>query len=176
MPNGFAYLLGEVAFLALGAAVLGLLCGRYLWPRHIVDTPHIPPPPPLSAMSDLEPALSSLEQRLRASESEVDDLRMAVAQVADHKDAEMGRLESGAIRALDSVILTHREQIDALQDQLEAATAAAREHAEVLEAERLLNQRLRSALGGRDEQIAALSRQLIGTTSASPADRPDSGR
>ncbi|MFZ0161692.1 MAG: hypothetical protein WAL50_21900 [Kineosporiaceae bacterium] len=175
MPNGFSYLLGEVAVLAIAAAVLGLLCGRFLWPRRVVEPAYAQPPPPLSATQDLEPALSGLEQRLRASESEVDQLRLAVAQVADHKDAEMGRLESGAIRALDSVILTHREQIDALQDQLEAATAAAHEHAEVLAAERLLNQRLRAALGGRDERIAALARQLNGDASPIPGDGRDPG-
>jgi len=182
MPNGFSYLLGEVALLAIAAAVLGLLCGRFLWPRRVVEPAYTSPPPPLAAardlepaLSGLEPALSGLEQRLRASESEVDELRLAVAQVADRKDTEMGRLESGAIRALDSVILTHREQIDALQDQLEAATAAAHEHAEVLAAERLLNQRLRAALGGRDERIAALARQLNGDPSAIPRDGRDPG-
>lgn len=175
MPNGFPYLLGEVAVLAIAAAVLGLLCGRFLWPRRVVEPAYAPTPPPLAANQDLEPALSGLEQRLRASESEVDELRLAVAQVADRKDTEMGRLESGAIRALDSVIMTHREQIDALQGQLEAATAAAYEHAEVLAAERLLNQRLRAALGGRDERIAALARQLNADPSPIPRDGRDPG-
>jgi chromosome segregation ATPase len=167
--NGFAYLLTQVATLAVGAAILGLLAGRYLWPRRVVEgapsAPSTTTPPP----SDLEPALVNLEERLRASESEVLELRRAVSEVSDQKDVEMGRLESGAIRALDSVITTHQQQLASLRDQLDAATETAREHEERLEAERLLSERLRTVLATRDEHIAELTQQLNGRSSEVPS-------
>lgn len=171
MLTGLPYLFAQVALLAVGAAILGLLGGRYLWAgrqRERVSDPGRPGAAIASdtspaAPADLEPALSGLEQRLRASESEVEDLRQAMSQIADRKDTEMGRLESGAIRALDTVILTHQEQIAALEARLEATELAATEQAELLAAERVLGQRLRAALDSRDSRIAALSRQLNGS-------------
>lgn len=67
----------QLSVLALGSGLLGLACGRYLWPRQVGATgPHLRQ---TSAPTDLEPALTELETRLRASESEVEALRQAMA-------------------------------------------------------------------------------------------------
>ncbi|MFN8081488.1 MAG: hypothetical protein U0Q19_18185 [Kineosporiaceae bacterium] len=190
--TGFAYLFTQVAALAAVSALVGLLVGRYLLPRHPGSvTVHpggsptpaagIPTSPPTPAhgldSDDLEPALSKLERRLRTSEAQVDDLRRAVAQVSDHKDAEMGRIEVGAIRALDSVISTHQQQLNELQSQLNLATRTAREQEERFEAERLLAERLRTVISARDERIAELSNQLSGKGSAvANGHREDAGQ
>ena len=191
--TGFAYLFTQVAALAALSALVGLLVGRHLLPRRRSSAR--PPAPQEAPTSDvgtsrssgltpahgldtdyLEPALSKLERRLRASEAEVDDLRRAVAQVSDHKDAEMGRIEVGAIRALDSVISTHQQQLNELQSQLETATRTAREQEERFEAERLLAERLRTVISARDERITELSNQLSTKGSATAnGHRDDSG-
>lgn len=190
--TGFAYLFTQVAALAAVSALVGLLVGRYLLPRptgsvaarsggNLTPAGGIPTLPLTPAhgldSGDLEPALSKLERRLRTSEAEVDDLRRAVAQVSDHKDAEMGRIEVGAIRALDSVISAHQQQLSELQSQLDLATRTAREQEERFEAERLLAERLRTVISARDERIAELSNQLSGKGSAvANGHREDAGQ
>jgi hypothetical protein len=77
----FTLLMLQIGLLALATGVLGLLCGRYLWPRQVIVTPPARVPEPLT--DDLEPALSDLEERLQASESQVAQLRRAVTQVTD---------------------------------------------------------------------------------------------
>lgn len=158
--TGFWLLCVQLSVLALSAATLGLIVGRYLVPRRGTD-PAEPRPaaaaatagtgpedgdPTDSSQMDLEPALASLEQRLLTSESEVEELHRALAQVADRKDAEIGRLESGAIRALDTVMESHQHHMAALQRQLDAATARLRAFEQVVEAEQLRKPRPRQEL------------------------------
>ncbi len=81
MTRSFPLLVLPIALLALATGVLGLLCGRYIWPRYV--TVEVPPPQPPPPSNDLEPALSDLEDRLQISESEVAQLRRAMTQVSD---------------------------------------------------------------------------------------------
>jgi hypothetical protein len=155
MIDGFFYLLAQTALLLIAAAVLGVLIGRFLWPRRPVA-----PPAELRALIGAEPALAHLEQRLATSEAEVQDLRVAVTTIEDRKEAEMGRLESGAIEALDSLIATHQKRQLALETQLQAAKSAARYQERELEAERRRSLRLQAALTERDERIAALVEEV----------------
>jgi hypothetical protein len=74
----------QVALLALVSGALGGLCGRYVWPRY-TNLPGTTSPP---ASHDLDPALSDLEERLLASESQLEQLRTAVAQALDEPSDE----------------------------------------------------------------------------------------
>jgi hypothetical protein len=89
VSENFLLLIVQLALFGLTTGGLGLLCGRYLWPRYVVE--EVPTPAGTSA-DDLEPALSDLEQRLRASESEMLQVRKAVARASDDKgDPRTGR-------------------------------------------------------------------------------------
>ena len=87
MTRSFPLLVLQLTLLGLTTGVLGLLCGRYLWPRYVVK--QVPAPPSTSA-DDLEPALADLEHRLQASESEMQQVRRAVARASDDKDGSDG--------------------------------------------------------------------------------------
>lgn len=89
MGENFPLLIVQLTLFGLATGGLGLLCGRYLWPRSVVA--EVPTPAATSA-DDLEPALSDLEQRLRASESEMLQVRRAVARASDDK----GEARSGS--------------------------------------------------------------------------------
>lgn len=89
----------QVALPALASGTLGLLCGRYLWPRYVTTDSPAPPPAPPSAPDDLGPALSDIEERLLASESEVRQLRLGVAQVSHDQTDETQEQTPSAERA-----------------------------------------------------------------------------
>lgn len=112
-------------------------------------------------------AVTELEHRLRASRAEVVKLqaealrlKAAVDAVADRKDAEMGRLETAAIEALDSLIASSTKRMTALEEESRLAAAAAREHERDLEEERYRVARLQAALSERDERVALLLQDL----------------
>ena len=153
MLGGFFYLLAQVSGLLALTAVIGILIGHFVWSR---------PPAHVDGggSGDGSPALAHLEQRLVTSESEVANLRAAVASIEDTKEAEMGRLESGAIEALDSLIATHQRRLLILESELQTATSTARDHERELEAERRRSLRLQAALAERDEHLAALAARL----------------
>jgi hypothetical protein len=153
MFDGFFYLLAQTALLLIAATVLGVLIGRFLWPRRQVAFQAAAQQP----LTGAEPALAHLEHRLATSEAEVQNLRTAVTTIEDRKEAEMGRLESGAIEALDSLIATHQRRQLALEAQIQAAKSSARFQERELEAERRRSLRLQAALTERDERIAALT-------------------
>lgn len=89
----FTRLVIQVAVLGLTTGVLGFLCGRYLWPRR--STPASAPPAAAPRSDDLGPALAELEKRLRSSESQVEQLRRAVAQLPDDRPARPGATPGG---------------------------------------------------------------------------------
>jgi predicted RNase H-like nuclease (RuvC/YqgF family) len=104
--------------------------------------------------------VDDLGRRLTASEATVQELRTTVTTITDHKDTEMGRLESRAIQAMDSLIASHQERGHALQARLDTATSQARHQERELEAERRRTLRLQAALVERDERISALTSEL----------------
>jgi tagatose-1,6-bisphosphate aldolase len=87
MSGHFQVLLLQTLLLAVGSGVIGLLCGRYLWPR-CPSTDRRPAPAPMPE-DDLEPTIRDIEQRLLASESQVQQLRAAVSHVSE--DAHQAR-------------------------------------------------------------------------------------
>jgi hypothetical protein len=101
-------------------------------------------------------ALQETRRQLGQAHAEVIRLWRNVQELADRKEAEMGRLESGAIAALESTIAAHREQVAKLQEKLRAAETAAEEHVQELVVERRRSDQLRAALSERYEHIATL--------------------
>lgn len=205
MLAGLRYLVTEVAVLLVVSAGIGLLAGRYLWPRRprgagahglAQPAPHSPAGTPASpagspaspagslhgpasvAPGDLTTAalapsvrhdalVAELERRLQSSRAEVVKLqaealrlKAAVSAVSDRKDAEMGRLETAAIEALDSLIASSTRRTTALEEESRVAAAAARDHELALAEERNRAARLQAALSERDARIAQLLGEL----------------
>ncbi len=150
---GFFYLLSQIALLLGVFVVLSFLAGHYLWPGA----------QRAASRADAETTSAEvvdLERQLSATQATVHELRTTVTTITDHKDAEMGRLESRAIQAMDSLIASHQERVDAMQALLEATRSQARYQERELEAERRHTLRLQAALVERDELIGKLTTDL----------------
>lgn len=96
-------------------------------------------------------------RRLRQAESDLDQARRQVRDLEISKEAELGRLESGAISALESAIAAHREQVARLEEKLRAAQDTIEEHIAELTVERNRSGQLQSALAERDQHIATIT-------------------
>lgn len=176
MFDGLSSLIAQAAVLLAVAVLAGFLTGRYLWPRRQPvqeGTDPVPLPAegtlqtPASQRTEDEATVLQLQARLEEShrrlaqaDEELLRMRAHVQAVADHSEAEMGRLESGAIAALETAIASHREQMEALQAQLRAAEETRREQAQQLDLERRRTAQLQSALAERDEHLATLTANL----------------
>jgi hypothetical protein len=176
MLDGFSHLFVQFALLLALAVLVGVVVGHYAWPRR--PAPKAPvAPPPAPAEAEASARLAVTEQRLaesearlaetgtkladtrrKLSEAHAEVLRMSArAQaMADQKEAEMGRLESGAIAALESTIATHREQVTALELQLHAAEETVKLQQQQLDAESRRAAQLQAALAERDAHVATL--------------------
>ena len=84
-------------------------------------------------------------------------LRLQARELVDQKEAEMGRLESGAIAALESTISAHQEQVTELEAKLAAAERTAEEREREVAAEHRRAQQLQAALAERDQHLATLT-------------------
>ncbi|HET9657367.1 MAG TPA: hypothetical protein VFP72_18590 [Kineosporiaceae bacterium] len=176
MFDGLSSLIAQAAVLLAVAVLAGFLTGRYLWPRQqpAQESPDPLPVPaagtpqaPASRRTEDEAMILELRARLEESyrrlaqaDEELLRMRAHVQAVVDHNEAEMGRLESGAIAALETAIASHREQLEALQVQLRTAEETNREQAQHLDLERRRTTQLQSALAERDEHLATLTANL----------------
>lgn len=183
MLDGFGYLLGQIAVLLVGAMAVGVLAGRYGWPRATpTPTPSTPDrnlpagsparpegrghPQAAAAQPLLAPAVlpaTEAEKRLaetlrRVAEADAEVLRMrAEAQaLANRHEAEMGRLESGALSVLESTIAAHTEHVATLEGQLQEAEERTRQQEQQLDAERRRTGQLQLALTERDAHATDL--------------------
>jgi chromosome segregation ATPase len=107
-------------------------------------------------LNESQSLLTETRRQLGQADAEVARMRLQVRDLEDRKEAEMGRLESGAIAALESAIASHREQVAKLEEKLRAAEHSAAEHIQELDVERRRSARLQTALAERHEHIAAL--------------------
>lgn len=176
MLSGFGYLFGWIALPLTLAVVIGVFLGRFAWPRRDGGRPMTAPPAP--AESEASARLAVAEQRLTETESQLAASQVALAgtrsklseahaevlrmssrarALADQKEVEIGRLESGAIAALESTIATHREQVAGLEAKLKDAQAEAREQSQLLDVERRRTAQLQLALAERDAHLADLT-------------------
>lgn len=101
--------------------------------------------------------LAETRRQLTDADAEVVRLRLQAKELADRKETEMGRLESGAIAALESTIATHQEQVTQLEERLKAALNVAEERGHELVIERRRCEQLQSALAERDQHLANLN-------------------
>jgi septal ring factor EnvC (AmiA/AmiB activator) len=72
-------------------------------------------------------ALGETRRQLSEADAEVVRLRLQTRDLVDRKEMEMGRLESGAIAALESAIETHQKQVTKLEERLQATERAVAE-------------------------------------------------
>jgi hypothetical protein len=238
MLDGLGFLLGQIAVLLVLALVIGLLVGRYVFPRRKVVRAStarmagvVPGPGPgtVSSRPDVgrsgagpdlgaagprtdvgvnadagasagagpeaatDPAetistedaaarLVEMEMRLvdtrrRLAETSAELLRMQAKTqaVADEKEAELGRLESGAVAALESTLAQHRERVAGLEIRLQAAEETVQLQVRQLDVERRRSVQLRAALTERDEHLATPMADLPGRDRREDAVRPAGG-
>lgn len=107
-------------------------------------------------LTESQSMLREARRQLRQADVELVRMRVRVRELADHNETEMGRLESGAIAALDATIAAHREQVAGLEERLRAAESTAEDAAQELIAERRRSAQLQSALNERYQHIATL--------------------
>jgi chromosome segregation ATPase len=182
MFDGVTYLIVQIALLLVVALVVGFLLGHLLWPRS--DDSGVAPDHDLQAarrrVADLQQLLDQareqsdhLHGRLVGAEAEVLRLKEHVQTLADEKETEMGRLESGAIAALESTINKHQQWATGVEQRLHAAEQEVRAAEELLDSERRRAAQLQQALAERDQHLAALSAHQSGDSRpARPAAPP----
>ena len=175
MLSGFGYLFGQIAVLLVLAVVVGVLIGHFVWPRQAKGRLAVPPQAPAEAEASVR--LVVAEQRLaeteskffvaqsavtetrhKLSEAHAEVLRMSsrVQAMSDQKEVEIGRLESGAIAALESTMAAHRDQVADLAARLESARGEVRRQSQLLDVERGRTAQLQAALAERDAHLADL--------------------
>lgn len=188
MLDGLSYLIGQVALLLLIAMALGVVLGRLAWPRQPDAAPggsaspgwSASPgaPDPAELRQELEQAraqINQLHQRLATADTEVLRMRAHAQSLADEKETEMGRLESGAIVALESTMQQHQEQVARLEFRLREAEETARNTERMLDTERRRTAQLQSALAERDQHVATLSADLADRNRADTPPRSEPG-
>jgi hypothetical protein len=164
---GLLYVAGEAAALLALALTVGLLLGRFAWPRRQRRPVGVDPgtevaatgpdPVPLgNAVTDRR-SLDEAERRLWACRAEVTELRATLAELSDRKDLEMARLETAAIEALETTITAHRDRITALEKEVAAGRRQLDDARDATENQRRRAERLAEALAERDTRIAELT-------------------
>jgi hypothetical protein len=146
--DGVAYLAGQIAVPLVLATLAGVLIGHLAWPRRraAVVPPEAPAEPPVEPDADLV-----------AARDEASALRSALARLTDQKDAEIGRLETGAIQAMENTMARSRERIAELEKRLQESVEEVRGLEVRLQSERGRTSRLEAALVERDRRILDLS-------------------
>lgn len=170
MFDGLSYLIVQIIVLLLIALALGVLLGRMLFSRRaepvalapVAAEPTTEPEGPSAKelklfLDQAQSQIIQLRDQLTTSEAESLRLRTKIRVLADEKETEMGRLESGAIVALESAISKNEELVTELETKLAAAEQAAREAEELLDAERRRSTQLQKALAERDQLLATLT-------------------
>jgi chromosome segregation ATPase len=107
-------------------------------------------------LAEKETALTEARRRVSQAQAEVLRMSARAQSIADQKETEMGRLESGAIAALETTMAAHRKQVSDLEQRAEAAEKETHERAGELDAERHRSAYLQSMLDERDEHLALL--------------------
>jgi DNA repair exonuclease SbcCD ATPase subunit len=135
-------------------------------PDHRAAAPLAPAPAPAQtpAAAEFEQERAELQARLREAQAEAARLRTAFTELGDAKETEMGRLETGAIQALETTIATHNARLESARRELEHAQSTVRNLIQDLDLERRRGDRLQAALADRDEHMSRLM--------ADPATRP----
>ena len=145
--DGMAYLAGQIAVPLVLATLAGVLIGHLAWPRRRAGP---------ADGADAGP-VDRTAADLRAAREEAAALRSALARLTDQKDAELGRLETGAIEAMESTMASSRQRIGELETRLRESVEVCRGLEVRLESERGRTSRLEAALVERDRRILRLS-------------------
>ncbi|HEY6793803.1 MAG TPA: hypothetical protein VI248_03860, partial [Kineosporiaceae bacterium] len=121
----------------------------------------------------LEDRLAEAVRKQAEAEAEVARLRARAETVAAVNEAELGRLERGAVAALESTLAVHRERLAVVEDRLRRAQDAAREQAQLLEEERSRTRQLQAALARRRGDPPAPT--SLGAATSAGAGAPEAG-
>jgi predicted RNase H-like nuclease (RuvC/YqgF family) len=134
--DGMASPAGQFAVPLVLATVAGVLIGHVVWPRRTATDP---------------------AADLAAAREEAATLRSALARVTDQKDTEIGRLETGAIEAMETTMASSQQRIGELEARLRESTEECRRLEVRLQSEQSRTARLEAALVERDRRILRLS-------------------
>jgi hypothetical protein len=183
MFDGFSYLITQIVVLLLAALVFGFFLGWVLRPRRsgpevpvpTIEEPVAEPEGPSTTELNLfleqaQSQIIKLRDQLTSSEAESLRLRTKIRVLSDEKETEMGRLESGAIVALESAITKNQELVAELEAKLSASEQTVRETEELLEAERRRTATLQKALAERDQLLATVTADQDSHSDPDPAE------
>ena len=151
--DGVAYLAGQLAVPLVLATLAGVLIGHLAWPRRratVAGEAVVPP-------AVVPPAVVPPDADLAAARDEASALRSALARLTDQKDAEIGRLETGAIQAMENTMASSRERIADLEKRLQESVERCRTLEVRLQSEQGRTARLEASLVERDRRILELS-------------------
>jgi chromosome segregation ATPase len=167
MFDGLSYLITQIVVLLLIAMVVGFALGRILRPRRsdaaipVLATENEPQGPSTTELqlllSQAQSQISQLREQITVSEAESLRLRTKIRVLSDEKETEMGRLESGAIVALESAISQNQALVTELEERLRTSEQALQEAEGLLDAERRRTAQLQHALAERDQLLATLT-------------------
>lgn len=99
---------------------------------------------------------SGTAQPLVAAEDRIQELEATLVFLRDEKDTEFGRLETGAIQAMESTIARSTNRVADLESQLADALAELRKHQDELLTQRRRHEQLQGVLRQRDQRIVEL--------------------
>ena len=150
--NGVAYLAGQIVVPLVLATLAGVLIGHLAWPRRPAAVPEAAVPE-----AAVPEAAAAPDADLEAARDEASALRSALARLTDQKDAEIGRLETGAIQAMESTMASSRERIADLEKRLQESVERCRTLEVRLQSEQGRTARLEASLVERDRRILELS-------------------
>lgn len=150
--SGWSYAFSQLVVLLAIAAVLGVVAGALIARWQSASTAAVTPGRP--------EVVADLRSRLASSEATVATLTAELREFRDNKEVELGALESGAIRALDSTIAANRARESDLEQRLEEARSANRKGEEDLHLVERRVLSLEQAITERDKLLVALQERM----------------
>lgn len=157
MLDGMPYLLGQILPPMVSALVAGLVAG---WVARALLRPTGHRARDLAAThperhrdAEVPPGAPSEDG------TEIRALRATIEQLRDQHETELGRLETGAIEAMESTIARSDLRIQLLEEELNRAKDQLRQREVELSTQRSQAVRLRDQLQERDRRIGVLTRQ-----------------
>jgi chromosome segregation ATPase len=139
MFDGMTYLLAQIAAPVAASFLIGSITGWFLRPGR----------------RPVEPG-PGIDQTLAASRARIQELETTLVVLRDEKDTELGRLETGAIEAMESTIARSSERVADLESRLAGALAELRGHQDEALTQRRRYEQLQGARRKRDQRIAEL--------------------
>ena len=157
MLDGMPYLIAQILAPMVAALVAGLVAG---WVAHALLDPTGHRAKDLAATDAKRHSDAGDPPGAPAEDgTEIRALRATIERLRDQHETELGRLETGAIEAMESTITRSEQRIRLLEEELARTKDQLRDREVELSTQRTQAVRLRDLLQERDRRISKLTRQ-----------------